>query len=273
MPTRSPRWPARPAFDPHVLYERAVQDPAVELRLVEKLLRKRGIAPRRLREDFSGTALLAARWVERGEDRTAVGVDLDPAVHAWARANRLPALGAAASRLTLVTADVREGPRGPFDVVVALNFSWMVLQDRASLGGWLRAVRESLAPGGILVLDAFGGWDAQKVLRERRRIGDGVRYVWEQEAFDPITHRIRCAIHFELPGGKALRRAFSYDWRLWGLPEVRELCAEAGFDDVAVLWDVAPTGSTRYVPRGHAENQAGWLAYVVAGRAPAGARR
>jgi SAM-dependent methyltransferase len=265
MPNRSPRWP-RAVFDPHLLYERAVQDPAVELRLLERLLRRRGVAAARLREDFSGTALLATRWVERGPERTAVAVDLDPAVHAWARANRVRELGAAAERLTLVTGDVRQGPRGPFEAVVALNFSWMVLADRAALGGWLRRVRESLAPGGILVMDAFGGWDAQKVLQERRRIGGGVRYVWEQESFDPITHRIRCAITFELPGRKKPRRAFTYDWRLWTLPEVRELCEEAGFDDVEVLWDVAPTGSTRYVPRAHVENQPGWLAYVVAGR-------
>lgn len=264
-PRARPR-PRRPAPDRHVLYEKAVQDPSFEIRLLERLLRRAGVSGRRLREDFSGTALMAARWVERGPDHTAAAVDLDPAVHAWARAHRLPALGPDRDRLALFTADVRAGPPGPFDAIVALNFSWMVLADRQALGGYLRAARAALAPGGALVLDAFGGWDAQKVLTERRRIGDGVVYVWDQEAFDPITHRMRCAIHFELPGRRALRHAFRYDWRLWTLPEVRELFAEAGFDRVEVLWDVAPVGQTRYVSRASAENQAGWLAYVVGWR-------
>ena len=90
----------------------------------------------------------------------------------------------------------------------------------------------------------------------------------EQESFDPITHRIRCAIHFEGPGRRRLRRAFTYDWRLWSLPELTEVLRGAGFEHVEVLWDVAPSAAdTDYVPRKSAKAQAGWLAYVV-GRRP-----
>ncbi len=65
-----------------------------------------------------------------------------------------------------------------------------------------------------------------------------------------------------------LRRAFTYDWRLWSLPELREVLAEAGFERIEVLWDVAPgAAETEYVPRRAAAAQAGWLAYVV-GRKP-----
>lgn len=39
-------------FDRHILYERAVQDAGTELALVERLLRRTGRPPRRLREDF-----------------------------------------------------------------------------------------------------------------------------------------------------------------------------------------------------------------------------
>jgi cyclopropane fatty-acyl-phospholipid synthase-like methyltransferase len=197
-------------------------------------------------------------------------VDVDPRVHAWAREHRLPSLGDASGRLRLVTADVRDAPGRAFDAVVALNFSYSVFETRADLGRYLRAARRALAPGGLLVLDAFGGWDAQKELTERRRLRGGVTYVWEQEAFDPITHHLRCAIHFEGPGRRRLRRAFRYEWRLWTLPELRELLAEAGFDDIEVLWDVAPRGATRYVPRRSAGGQRGWLAYVVGRRAPRG---
>lgn len=33
-------------------------------------------------------------------------------------------------------------------------------------------------------------------------------------------------------GCQVLRRAFRYHWRLWTLPEVREMLLAAGFDDV-----------------------------------------
>lgn len=255
-------------MDRHVLYERAVQHAESELELVESLLRRAGRPLRALREDFSGTALLAAGWVERGPARTATAVDLDPEVLAWARTHRLPKLGARASRLKLVQADVREGPRGPFDAIIALNFSWQVFTTREALRGYLAAARRALAPGGVLVLDAFGGWEAQRPLTERRRIAGGVTYQWEQRSFDAITHRLQCAIHFRLPDGRRLRDAFTYDWRLWSLPEVTELMAEAGLEAVEVLWDPTPQGADAvYSPHRTAANQPGFLAYVT-GRRP-----
>lgn len=273
MPTRAKRTarrrPRRAAAAPdrHRLYEASVQDAPGEVDLVERLLRRSGRRALRLREDFSGTALVAAEWVRRGPGRSAVAVDRDPEVHAWAREHRLPALGAAARRLRLVTADVRAPNGRGYDAVVAFNYSYSAFKTREDLGGYLRRVRTALAPGGVMVLDVFGGWDAQKELVERRRIGGGARYVWEQESFDPITHHLRAAIHFEVPGRRRLSRAFRYDWRLWTLPELRELFGEAGFEAIEVLWDVAPLGEdVRYLPRGSASNQPGWLAYVVGRR-------
>ncbi|MBI5066842.1 MAG: class I SAM-dependent methyltransferase [Deltaproteobacteria bacterium] len=267
----SPRPRAKhPRVDRHRLYEDAVQSADAELDVVERVLRRAGRPARALREDFCGTALLAATWVGRGPRRVAAAVDLDAGVLAWARRHRLPALGAAAGRLALRQADVRRGPRGPFDAILALNFSWQVFTTRAALRGYLASARRALRPGGALVLDAFGGWEALRPLREKRPLGGGAFYEWEQVSFDPITHRLRCAIHFRLPGGRRLDRAFAYDWRLWSLPEITELMAEAGLTAVEVLWDPTPEGAEpAYRPRRSAESQAGWLAYVV-GRRPRG---
>jgi SAM-dependent methyltransferase len=265
--------PAPAATDKHRLYQLAVQDAPGEVEMVERLLRRTGRSGRRLREDFSGTALLAGTWAAAGPGHRAWAVDRDPRVLAWARRHLLPGLGPAAGRLRLVRADAARGPRGPFDAIVALNFSWQVLRTRKALRGYLRAARRALAPGGVLLLDAFGGWEAERPLRERRRLRGGATYVWEQESFDPISRRLRCSIHFELPGGGTLRRAFRYDWRLWTLPELTELLAEAGLTGVEVLWDVSPRiAETSYRVRRSAEGSAGWIAYVVGRRPARGAR-
>ena len=205
-----------------------------------------------------------------------MGVDLDPAVLAYARAHRLPRLdAAAASRVELVQADVLHAPRGPFDAIVAFNFSWQVFKTRELLRSYFEAARGALAEDGVLMLDLMGGWLAMQERQERRVLKGGVTYVWEHERFDAITHDIQCAIHFELPDGRRLKRAFTYDWRLWTLPEVTELLREAGFGEVEVLWDVKPVGvEPLYVPRRSAAQMGGWIAYVVARPTPArGARR
>jgi SAM-dependent methyltransferase len=258
--------------DRHRLYEAAVQDPGDELRRLERLFREAGRAPGSLREDFCGTALLAARWVAGRRGRTATAVDLDAGVLAWARAHRLPALGAAARRLRLRQGDVRRAGPGRFDAVVALNYSYQVFHRREWLCDYFRAVRRSLAPDGLFLLDAFGGWEAHRPVRQGRRLRGGARYVWEQEPFDPITHRLRCHIHFEFPDGSRLARAFTYDWRLWSVAELSEALAESGFGEVRVLWDVAPAGRVRYAERRRAANQPAWIAYLAARPRPLSGR-
>lgn len=198
---------------------------------------------------------------------------------AWARARRMPRLGEAARRVRLLSRDVRRaGPR--VDAVVALNFSYWVLRKREGLLRYFRAARRSLRPGGVLVLNAFGGTEAMGTLTERRRLpasrsaeGEAVppfTYVWEQSSFNPVDHDLRCAIHFELSPRRVLRRAFTYHWRLWTLPEIREVLAEAGFRDAAVYvedWDERRNRpGDVYRRRVRFENQEGWLAYVVGRR-------
>ena len=253
--------------DKHDLYQRSVQDPATEVFFINrffKAIRKR--APLTLREDFCGTALLATAWAKAGPRRIAVGVDLDPAVLEYARTHRLEKLDAsAARRVGLMQADVRNGPPGPFDAVIAFNFSWQVFKTRELLRSYFGAARGALAEDGVLMLDLMGGWLAMQRRQERRVLKGGVTYVWEHERFDAITHHLQCAIHFELPDGRRLKRAFTYDWRLWTLPEVTELLREAGFAEVDVLWDVKPVGvEPLYLRRTSADNMGGFIAYVVA---------
>ena len=270
-----------PTPDRHLLYTPAVQHVEHDLDALEHIYRSlNGRAPALLREDFCGTAALACEWVRRGPRRRAWGVDLHGPTLSWARRRRLSSLGSAAGRVTLLHSDARRLTRPPVDLVVALNYSYWVFHRRAALLAYFRAARASLARGGLLCLDAFGGTEAMQELVETRHVpasrgpgGERVppfRYVWEQVAFNPVEHGLRCHIHFRMRDGREMRRAFSYDWRMWTLPEIRELLAEAGFRESIVYlqdWDdEAHEALGSYSRRRRFENQQSWLAYVIGAR-------
>lgn len=259
--------------DRHALYQLAVQTPAKDAAFYARWFQRLAGRPLRvLREDFCGTAALAVAHVQRHRGNQAIGVDLHWPTLAWGRIHNVRAKLDAEQqqRIRLVHADARS-VRGPkADAIVALNFSYAVFQTRAELLAYLRAAFAGLRPGGVLFADAWGGPDVlqQKTDRHRR---DGFVYEWEQRAFDPVTHRVQCAMHFAFPDGTRLRDAFVYDWRLWSLPELRELFAEAGFVAIQVLWEStdhrtgAGTGAFYRTTRGSQDEA--WVA-LVTGRKP-----
>jgi SAM-dependent methyltransferase len=262
-PRRS-RYTARTA-DKFELYEKSVQDPEFEIKLIEKVFRRVGRTPLDLREDFCGTALLCARWVQSHPERVATGIDLDREVLDWGLQHHLGPLGEQARRVRLVEKNVLEHMRGRHDAIVALNFSYWVFKTRELLSSYFRQVRKHLAPQGAFVLDAYGGWEAQEPLLEPRRIQAGFVYVWDQDAFDPITHDVLNHIHFEFPDKTKLDRAFTYNWRFWTLPELQEILREAGFAEVEVWWDdTEDNDNPIYQPLRHVSNQPGWVSYLVA---------
>lgn len=224
--------------DKYDLYQRSVQAPEHDVAFLARLaLRHSGRRATLLREDFCGTALVAARWVAKSPEHEAWALDLDPEPLAWGNEHNRRPLGGAARRLHLVRGDVLTTATPPADIVVAPNFSFCCFQERAALLAYFRAVRRALRRGGILVADLFGGPEAMKDIVETRRVG-GFTYVWEQSSFDPITNRLVAHIGFRFRDGSRLRRAFSYDWRLWSLPEVRDVLAEAGFRETHVYWEL-----------------------------------
>lgn len=264
--------------DRHQLYQGAVQVADADLDFAARVFRARSGRPLRfLREDFCGTALLACTWVRRGGGRRAIGVDLAAEPLRWARAHNLPALGARGASVRLVQQDVRAVHDPKVEAVLALNFSYWIFKTRPALVEYLRAARRSLLPGGVLVLDAFGGSEAMAVQSDVRRIPaqtafDGTalpRYVyrWNQERFDPVRHDFTCSIDFVLKDGRVLKRAFRYDWRFWTLPELREMLAEAGFAQSAVYvddWDEKGRESDGvYRRRRTFEHEGVWVGYVV----------
>ncbi|NEX19073.1 class I SAM-dependent methyltransferase [Thiorhodococcus mannitoliphagus] len=232
----------------------------------------RGRSGRLLREDFCGTGTVCCEWVRRRRTNRAWGLDLDAEVLDWGRTRNLGGLDTATrARVELRQADVLTPQAPQVDIVLAMNFSYWLLRHRSTILSYFRRVRESLRDDGVLFLDAYGGYDAFRVLSEERRVSDpdggDFTYVWDQAAYDPISGRLQCDIHFRFDDGSSLERAFSYDWRLWTLPEIRELLAEAGFSRTLVYWqgwdeDDEPDG--HFVPVETGEPDAGWIAYLSA---------
>jgi SAM-dependent methyltransferase len=264
-PSRKPKFTAKTA-DKHELYQLSVQAPDHELEFIHKTYKKLFRAvPLTLREDFCGTALFCATWVKSHGERRATGVDISKSTLAWGQSRNINPLGEAAGRVELVCDDVRSKRRARYDVINAMNFSYSVFRTREEMRKYFASVKSGLAAQGMFVLDAYGGWESQEPMREPRKVAQGFTYVWDQNKFCPISHEVVNYIHFEFKDGTKLNQAFTYEWRYWTLPELRELLLEAGFSKVDVHWDVAPDDEEEhYKVLTRAENQPGWLAYLVA---------
>jgi SAM-dependent methyltransferase len=254
--------------DRYDLYQRSVNEPDADIRLVNRVFQRRfGRPPRLLREDFCGTANLACRFAELHAENRAWGIDLDPEPLAWGREHNVARLRAdEASRVKLIEGNVLDVGIDPVDVTLALNFSYFIFCERDALLRYLRVARSTLGGEGLLVLDAYGGSDAQKTLEETREIDD-FDYVWDQHRFNPIQNGCTNFIHFEFPDGSRMRRAFRYDWRLWSLPELRDLLAEAGFSASEVYWEGVDKktgeGNDVFTQREIADDDPAWVAYLI----------
>lgn len=252
----------------YVAYEQAVQDPESEVRFVSKTFRNlRGREAIALREDFCGSAAFSAQWVKSQSDRYAYGVDLDPEPLSYARETHLAKLpGATAERLELVHADVRDYQSPPVDVAVAYNFSYWVFKKREDMLRYFKQVRASLADDGLFFLDIMGGSEASLEDETVTHHEDFI-YYWRHDRFNAVTHEIECSIGFDFPDGSCLPNAFRYDWRLWSIPELRDLLMEAGFSSLRVYWedeDEDGEGTGEFSEIEDADNDGVWWAYLVA---------
>jgi hypothetical protein len=262
-------WRTAANSDRHELYELAVQEVVSECDFIDKVWRSlRGHTPSTLREDFCGTAKACTEWARRRKTNHAIGVDLNSAVIRWGeRRHRSNLPESIASRITILEANVLEVDTPGIDCVVAMNFSYFIFKERATLVDYFRRVYESLADDGILIADAYGGSQSHEEQEEERHL-DGFTYVWDQNQYNPITGDVVNHIHFRFPDGSEIKRAFTYRWRLWSLPEIQDAMREAGFERTTVYWEgtVARTGEGNGVFRPSRRGEAcqGWIAYIVA---------
>lgn len=277
--TRPPVGPVSAyATDRHALYEASVQAPDINLLFVEQTFSARFGRPlRALREDFCGTARLACEWVSWDPAHRAWGVDLDRPTLDWGRQFHLNALGPDAERVDLREGDVRTEVTPAMDATVAFNFSYCIFQERDALKDWAGHVFGGLADQGMLVIDLFGGTEAGEVGVETRMVEDKLgpdglpiptfKYFWDQAGYNPLNHHLLSHIHFKLADGTRINKAFTYDWRLWSIPELRDVCREVGFSRVEIYthgWEDDGTSNDVYRKVEHFQNESAWLAYLVA---------
>lgn len=261
---------SRSKADRHFLYQASVQNADYEVDFAARqYLRRHGKRARILREDFCGTAAIACRWVKNHPERYAIGLDLDADTLDWARKHNLKQLRVRdRARVDLRLKDVRSVTSPKADIIPIFNFSSYLFHPVSELIKYFRCVRHSLTAGGVIMLDAYGGWEAQRRITERRTVKSTVGtfgYVWEQARFNPIDNRALCYIHFEFKGGHKWKRAFTYDWRVYSPVELRDALEASGFSRIEVLWNVSTDPRTdNFRPVSHTENTSAWLAYIIA---------
>lgn len=265
---KSKRPPMADRADKYEYYQRAVQVPEEDVKFFRKIYRAEfGEDPRILREDFCGTALCCCKWVEAHPENRAYGIDLDPEPLEWGKKHNLSELNdTQRKRVELIEGNALDGGTPLADVVSALNFSFFCFKERAALLDYFRKAYAHIKDDGLFVIDMEGGWEALDESFEERE-EDGFNYEWEQLKFCAITHHAHCAIHFEFEDGSRMDRAFEYDWRIWTMPEIRDILLEAGFKRADVYWEgwdeELEEGDGVFSLTHHAENCESWIAYVV----------
>ena len=271
-PTPAKGWRTAETADRHELYELSVQNVEAEVDLVQQFFADLGEGTcQRVREDFCGTGQFSAAWAASEENRSAIGIDLDQEVLAWGRERLAKRLNEEAqSRVTLLEGDVLEVGGENVDAVLATNFSYYLFKTRSELKTYFEAARKHLRPGGIFIMDAYGGSESFEEQEEERDL-DGFTYVWDQNHYNPITGDVINHIHFRFPDGTELNKAFTYEWRLWTLPELQELLIEAGFSTSQVYWEGTieegedeGEGDGEFKQTRVGEACQGWIAYLVA---------
>jgi hypothetical protein len=253
--------------DKYLLYTDSVQNPQAEVDFLERLYQKsNGHPPRLVREDFCGTAAISCQWIHTHEENRAICVDLDPEPIKWCKDNYLALFPPRTrKRLQFRKADVLNVQTPGVEVILALNFSYCVFKERKVLLKYLQRCRNHLVRGGLMIMDLYGGPEAYEVMEESTR-KKGYTYVWDQDEVNPITSEVLNYIHFEFPDGTSIRKAFTYDWRLWTPIELTEAMWEAGFRDARVYWEDADDkgeGNGVYRHRRKVRQETAWVAYIV----------
>ncbi|CAM8897958.1 unnamed protein product [Rhodiola kirilowii] len=278
------------------LYQQSVQSPKGDISYLLKffLMYVGGRVPLHFQEDFCGTALLSTEWIRNDTRRTAIGLDLDLEALEWCLENNVSKIGSDGySRISLFHGNVLQ----PGESVLLKcrirelmsDIKLQSLQDDAkpdSVDSSIQmnsnmATDEKFQKNSLLlpardIICAFNY--SCCCLHKRGELVTYFRhYIWEQEEFDIVQRKTRISLHFHLKKQqKKIRHAFSYSWRLWSLPEIKDCMEEAGFQSVHFWMRQMPDTENSKITEGFGvgrdlkyeevtkfEQQDAWNAYIV----------
>lgn len=254
-------------FDKYELYNQAVQSPEGDVQFYwdrYKEIRK-GHKPSILREDFCGAGALSCEWVKLNKNNRSCGLDLDPEPMDYGRQNYISQLNQDQQRrVALIKKDVLSEGLPTADIAVAVNFSYFFFKKREILKHYFSNVYHSLNNKGLFILDIFGGTQCTEIIEDRTPL-KGFTYYWDQKSFDPVTNEALFNIHFRYKN-KKYENVFTYDWRMWSIPEVTEILQEVGFQQTLVYWegsDRKGRGNGIFTKVEQGEPCLSWIAYIV----------
>lgn len=254
-------------FDKYAFYNQAVQSPAEDVKFYRKIYKeiRKEKKPTVLREDFCAGGAISCEWVRLDRDNKSCGLDLDPEPMNYGRIHYVSKLSEdQQKRVALIKKDVLTLGLPSADIAVAVNFSYFFFKKREILKKYFENVYKSLNYNGLFVVDIFGGSQCTDAIEDRTK-HKNFTYYWDQQSFDPVTNEAYFEIHFRY-NGKKHEGVFAYDWRMWSIPEIRELMLEVGFQDTKVYWEGTDrkgrgNGEFKAVEKG--ESCLSWIAYIA----------
>ena len=257
-------------FDKYEYYKKSVQSPDADVDFLHSAYsRLRKQDPKVLREDFCGTYTVCRHWVQMSENKTAIGIDLDSEPIEYGNRTELGLLTEEQrQRLIIQQTNVLNPDIPSADVVCALNFSYFIFKKRQQLKQYFQNVYNTLSDNGVFVVDCFGGSQCHEPIEDETEFEDhGFSYYWDQDSFDPVSAEAQFYIHFKRKGEAKREKVFSYDWRMWSIPEIRDIMEEVGFQSSTVFWEGTEddgSGNGEFEPAEVGEACEAWVAYIAA---------
>jgi SAM-dependent methyltransferase len=195
----------------------------------------------------------------------AYGLDIDPEPMTYGHQHHAERLTSdQKKRLHIIEQDVLSPGLPSVDIAVAMNFSYFCFKTRPLLKKYFENVYRSIKKDGLFIVDIFGGSQCQGPIEDVNR-HKKFTYYWDQVSFDPISNHALFYIHFRV-NGKKVTKVFKYDWRMWSIPEVREILQEVGFKRTHVYWEGTTRkgeGDGKFKRTEKGESCLSWIAYIV----------
>lgn len=206
--------------------------------------------------------ILTAEWI-------CPGVDIDREQLLWGKESNVNVDPGTSERVKLICKSVLEldesgKDTGKSDVTCAFNFSICYLHERQELIKYFKICRGTLKSEGMFFCDIFGG---EEMLQSNvRMLSNNVKYSFVAESYCPITNRAHFSMNFKFSDGSKIKDAFTYHFRIWTIPEIREALKEAGFARTVVWFhdesDDCPEED--YKPMEETFQRQSWHAFIVA---------